>query len=357
MKTPGKLSFFAIGKSTRLFCFVLLLFSILRIPAAAQHTFSIVAVDSATGEVGSAGATCLNNSNCNNCGGAVIISGLVPGVGAVNAQASVCIPNSNLNSAITFMQNGNSPLQILANLMIFEPCGPGDTSNRQYGIVDLDSNGSPRVAAFSGSNTMSYSNHITGANYSIQGNILLGPEILDSMQAGFLNTPGPLCDKLMAALQGANVIGADTRCMDDSTSSLSSYIRVAKPGDSATFWLDIIIPEVPAFVEPIDSLQKAFDAWKLQNGIAVGTIASGPKVYPNPANDLITIELYEMNSSPVFIRLINPSGQKLAGTVIQPGKKKSTIGLDQLHLPSGIYFVTGNNASHTINFSNTIRID
>ncbi|MEM1218596.1 MAG: secretion protein, partial [Bacteroidota bacterium] len=47
----------------------------------AQHTFSIVAVDVATGEVGSAGATCLTSDDCGGCGGAVIISDLVPGRG------------------------------------------------------------------------------------------------------------------------------------------------------------------------------------------------------------------------------------------------------------------------------------
>ena len=48
----------------------------LPIHLSAQHTFSIVAVDPVTGEVGSAGATCLNNSSCGGCGGAVIISQL-----------------------------------------------------------------------------------------------------------------------------------------------------------------------------------------------------------------------------------------------------------------------------------------
>jgi len=62
----------------------------------AQHTFSIVAVDTITNEVGSAGATCLDSDNCTGCN-AIIISGLAPGRGAVNAQAQVCFPNINLN--------------------------------------------------------------------------------------------------------------------------------------------------------------------------------------------------------------------------------------------------------------------
>ena len=51
------------------------------------------------------------------------------------------------------------------------------------------------------------------------------------MENQFLSTDGSLSDKLMASLQGANIAGADTRCLDDGTSSLSAFIRVANPHD------------------------------------------------------------------------------------------------------------------------------
>ena len=85
---------------------------------SAQHTFSIVAVDPATGEVGSAGATCLSSSDCGGCGGAIIISGLVPGRGAVNAQASVCLPNFNLNYATNQLSAGASASQALQAVLL-----------------------------------------------------------------------------------------------------------------------------------------------------------------------------------------------------------------------------------------------
>lgn len=303
--------------------------------AFSQHTFSIVAVDSATGEIGSAGATCLNNSSCGGCGGAIIISGLVPGRGACNAQATVCIPNTNLNSVITNLTNGMSAQQSLDNVLTFDGCVFGDTSDRQYGVVDLDSNGSPRVASFTGSGTMSYANHITGPNYSIQGNILLGQEILDSMQAGFVNTNGPLCDKLMAALQGANVKGADTRCLDDSTSSLSAFIRVTKPGDSAgNFWMDLNVPEVPALVEPIDSLQSMFDAWKLAAGIATEEEWL-PKVYPNPATDHVVVERKRANGA-MEIRFVDITGRVLQ----RVDSKLKSVEVETSDFSRGVYFIT-----------------
>ena len=85
-------------------------------------------------------------------------------------------------------------------------------------------------------------------NYSIQGNILLGAEILDSMEARFLAATGPLSDRLMACLQGANVPGADSRCLANGTSSLSAFVRVAKPGDADdSLFLDFLNENIPRF--------------------------------------------------------------------------------------------------------------
>src|SRR5678816_2557711 len=101
---------------------------------------------------------------------------------------------------------------------------------------------------------MDYKNHITGPGYSIQGNILLGPQILDSMEARYLNTSGTLACKLMAALQGAKVVGADTRCISYGISSFSAFIRVARPQDTAgTYILDLTVNTFPGGIEPIDT--------------------------------------------------------------------------------------------------------
>ena len=240
----------------------LVVFGLGCICAFSQDTFSIVAVDSITGEVGSAGASCIDNTGCGGCGGVVIISELLPGRGAINAQATVCIPNNNLQNGINWMGQGNSPSETLNLLLTLDACMFGDTSTRQYGIADMDSIGRPRSQGFTGKGAMDYKNHITGPNYSIQGNILLGQQILDSMEAGFLNTKGSLAHKLMAALQGANVAGADTRCLSEGVSSLSGFCRVARPEDTlGTYCMDLIVTETPFGVEPIDSVQVLFDAY------------------------------------------------------------------------------------------------
>lgn len=233
----------------------------------AQDTFSIVAIDSVTGQIGSAGASCVGSSGTYPHG-AAILSDVIPGIGAIHTQASW--DPTNQQNAHNWMMMGLSPQQIIDSLVAHDAAG--NPTIRQYGIADY--NGShPRSAAYTGINCMNYKNDTAHLNYSIQGNILLGQQILDSMQTRYLNTQGTLADRLMAALQGAKVIGADTRCAVHHTSSQSSFLRVAKMTDPYdTLYLDLwmayptnqsgIFP-----VDPIDSLQTLYNIWKATIGI------------------------------------------------------------------------------------------
>ena len=231
-----------------------LLFS--HVSVSAQDTFSIVAVDLATGQVGSAGATCLDDTEI--AGGAVIISDVIPDVGAIHTQSYWS--SSNQDAAHEqVVDNGLSPEALMAWLEANDV--QGTPAIRQYGMADLVT-GVARAAAFTGDNCFDFKGHIVGEHYAIQGNILLGEEILTQMEDGFTQTEGTLAEKLMAALQGANVAGADTRCLDEGVSSRSAFLRVAYPGDSADdLTLDIVVSWTPEGVEPIDVLQAEFDAW------------------------------------------------------------------------------------------------
>ncbi len=79
-----------------------------------QDTFSIIAVDEETGEVGSAGASCITGAA--DFGGVIIISQIIPGRGGMNAQATICIPNRNLEAGIDRMETGDSPDEVLEYL-------------------------------------------------------------------------------------------------------------------------------------------------------------------------------------------------------------------------------------------------
>ena len=215
-------------------------------------TFSIVAIDTLTNEVGSAGASCIGNS--------VIISDIHPNIGAIHTQSYYLQYNQNYASELMIL--GLSPSEIIE--MLEENDVQNNPGIRQYGIVDMVNGG--RSAAFTGNSCIDYKGHITGPNYSIQGNILLGPDILTQMENNFINTTGTLSDKLMAAMQGANIPGADTRCLDDNISSLSSFIRVAKPNDSSNnTYLDLRVNNTFGNSEPIDSLQTIYNQWVIDN--------------------------------------------------------------------------------------------
>jgi len=209
-------------------------------------TFSICAVDTVTGEVGSAGASCIN--------GSIMLSDVHPNQGVVHTQASYIVQNQNY--ARTLMDRGLSPQTIVDSVVAHD--AQGNPAPRQYGVVSLA--GARKSAGYTGSGCTNYKNNITGPAYAIQGNILLGQQILDSMEVRFNRTNGDLACKLMAALQGAKVPGADTRCASNNTSTLSAFIRVARRTDGASYYIDINVPSMPSRREPIDSLQKLFDA-------------------------------------------------------------------------------------------------
>ena len=283
-------------------------------PSAALATFSIVAVDPVTGEVGSAGASCI--------GGAIILSDVHPGTGVVHTQAYW--RSQNQSYAGSLMSQGSTPQAIIDSVVANDD--QGNPTIRQYAVVDLVGGG--RTAGYTGVNCTNYKNHVLGPAYAVAGNILLGQEILDDMEQAFLSTPGPLSDKLMAALQGANVAGADTRCTNKP--AISAFLRVAKPGDSVSnLSLDLNINNTSSGQNPIDLLQNEYDAWK---STVTGAVASGGPAptrlelrqnTPNPFTGTTSIRFAVPRSGFVELAVYDVAGRKvvpLLGAVLQPSE-------------------------------------
>jgi uncharacterized Ntn-hydrolase superfamily protein len=242
-----------------------------------QDTFSIVAVDTLTGEIGSAGASCVGPIGGV---GAFILSDVIEGIGAIHTQASYL--SQNQQNAHNRMLEGLSPQQIIDWLVAND--AQNNPTIRQYGIVDLTRNG--ESVAYTGVNCLDYKNHATGPCYAVQGNILLGQIIIDTMQTTFLNSQGPLADRLMATLQAAKIIGADTRCAVRNTSSQSGFVKVVRLGDGNTPYLQIVVPDTPSGTDPIDVLQGMFNDWKESLFTVVDPFLSEITVDPDtlPAN-------------------------------------------------------------------------
>jgi uncharacterized Ntn-hydrolase superfamily protein len=294
----------------------------------AQDTFSILAYDSITREIGAAGASCLDLFNTtfptNH-----FITEIFPDTGAIATQAQYEVGNQA--NARARMRAGDSPAQIMAwlnaNDLGIKP------QIRQYGAIRI---GQPS-AAFSGTQCIDYKGHRVGPNYTIHGNILLGKEILDSMEARFVNTKGDLACKLMAALQGAKKVGADTRCADNNSSSLFAFLKVSVPAN--TFGSFIFLVSLRTHhgdsIEPIDSLQRLFDFQHLpciasNEGVDENTLKA-ISIFPNPA-------FGEVKVSGIGGKKLTIKVKDLAGREVFYGSFSGNLTLDVRGWTKGLYF-------------------
>ncbi len=298
----------------------------------AQDTFSIVAVDTLTGEMGSAGASCIDNSAI--AGGALIISDVLPGRGVIHTQSYWLAANQT--NARNRMLAGDSPQQIIDWLVTNDV--QNQPGRRQYGIVDLDPEGHPRSAAYTGATSADWKGHIIGRNYAIQGNILLNQGIVDSIESRFLRAEGNLSDKLMAALQGANVPGADSRCLNEGVSSLSAFLRVAKPQNRPdSLYLHLNVKQTPYGVEPIDSLQVLYDNWKMLVGIQnpAANDLDQWEIYPNPSEGILYVKIKNEVDKILNINVLDQNGKTILQMDAEAFKGKINIA----GFKNGNYFV------------------
>lgn len=302
---------------------------------SAQDTFSIIAVDPATGEIGSAGASCV--TGVGPAGIIDIITDIIPGRGGVNSQAWVCIPNTNLQNAIIQMEAGLSPQEIIDYLLLNDSCSSQNYNPeyRQYGIVDLDGSGDPRTAGWTGSMTDDYKEDRQGTNFSVQGNILLNQTVIDNMETNFNNTIGTLADKLMAAMQGANFAGADSRCLASGTSSTTAYLLVFRADDDPNDpYLRINVGQQAPGIEPIDILQDLYDDFL---SIEENSLRSKIKLFPNPALTELSI-LIDSSIGFISYEIFSIDGKKVLGNNEQEiNKLTRRINISELN--NGLYFI------------------
>ncbi len=301
---------------------------------SAQDTFSIIAVDPDTRWVGSAGATCVYGAGAN---WDAWITSMIPGKGGINSQAYICVPNVNLANGMEQMELGLSPEEIIDWLLNNDACSSQNFNPeyRQYGVVDLDEMGNPRAAGWTGSLADDYKEDRQGPNYSVQGNILLNQSIIDNMENNFVNTPGTLADKLMSALQGANVPGADSRCLTngDGTSSAVAYLVVYQPDDEpGDPWLRIVVPFQGSGVEPIDVLQILYDQFlSNQDNKLAGKVV----LYPNPVHEVLHLNVHPSITGKSYT-IYNLAGKKINASNIT----SENLEINTSAFSSGIYFMT-----------------
>ena len=279
-------------------------------PAYPGSTWSIVAADPVTGDVGIALASCVPVH-------ADAVAALAPGKGVASAQASVDLRNRD--RVFDLLQAGRTADQIVAE--VTRATNDPQAEARQYGVVTLT--GGVKVAAYTGGQNGPSAGHRPdpGRAVTAQGNLLLSPDVVERAVAAFNATDvGPLAlsDRLLRALEAGSAAGGDRRCNTDGVLQTAStaFIMVARadqrpfkvpnmgetrPADPDAPWLYLSVLEPMGGPNPLLALRRGYDAWRLAH------------LPPCPACDLRPIAV--------------PPG-KLAATPAATGSLPTPVGTD-----------------------------
>lgn len=271
LSPPGRLARAAIPR-TAVGATAALLALMVAVPAArAQgdprdplfHTFSIVARDSATGEVGVAVTTrndCVGNR----------VPHVRAGVGAVATQAWTRYEYGP--ELLDLLEEGLAPTEALERALADDTLA----HRRQVGVIAADG----RTAQHTGSAAPDWSGERAGPNYAAQGNILTGPGVVGAVAESFEATAGsgrPLADRLVAALEAGQRAGGDAR----EGRIQSAAVLVADPREGASprpggVTADI---HVCAHPTPVDELRRIRDRVAGELGFRRLALARGDDVW------------------------------------------------------------------------------
>lgn len=267
--------------ASRRLCLALLL---LFIPKPAFATWSVVALNSKTGQSVVASATCVTGANLIRrappFGLRSIQAIVVPGKAAAAAQANVDATFANQNLIYAELKKGTAPVDII-KMLSADP----QFDSRQFGIIDMTG----RAAGHSGAGNQAASLHQQGQvpgepiYYSIQGNILASDDVVHDAVKAFIAAKGELTDRVMAAMEAADAKGGDKRCSCDSAPKTPApcvtktahiaYILLAEKTDTnkaaysdGDYSMFISVSEADIKPEengnPVKTLRLRYDAWK-----------------------------------------------------------------------------------------------
>ena len=212
-------------------------------PGASHATFSIVAYDSLTQELGVA-----VQSRAFSVGMAVPWAEAE--IGAIATQAST---NESFGpKGLALLKSRKLPAAALRTLLAAD----SGASHRQVGIVDAKG----RSAAHTGKDCSAWAGHRTGRGYAIQGNILAGEAVVEAMERAYLASKGELAQRLLAALEAGQAAGGDKRGQQ------SAALLVVRPSrefpEYRTRYIDLRVEDAK---EPIRELARVFGILEAQD--------------------------------------------------------------------------------------------
>jgi uncharacterized Ntn-hydrolase superfamily protein len=125
---------------------------------------------------------------------------------------------------------------------------------RQLGVVDRHGG----AATYTGSKCSEWAGGRTGKGCACQGNILTGPDVVDSLLDVFESSTGQLVDRLMAALVAADEAGGDRRGRQS-----AALLVVRREGGYGSFDDRMVDLRVDDHPQPIPELARLLGLWRL----------------------------------------------------------------------------------------------
>ena len=204
-------------------------------------TFSLCAIDPATGQSGASVTTRVP-----------FVGRAVPhvraGVGAVCTQASTMVEYGP--RGLDLLAKGVEPRAVLAQLLADDQ----QRESRQVGVIDMNG----RSAAHTGKQNSDWAGSRQGRNYTVQANTMVGPEVVEAVATTFESTEGtgmPLAERMILAMEAGYAKGGDRRWGN----LQSAAIKIADPNDPGRGgdYITLAI-EVGEHPEPVAELKRIY---------------------------------------------------------------------------------------------------
>jgi len=221
------------------------------VPRRPVHTYSIVARDAATGEIGVA-----VQSHWFSVGSSVPWA--EAGVGAVATQSFVDPSYGKLG--LDLMRAGRSAPEALKGLLGAD----GGRDVRQVAMVDAEG----RVAAHTGARCIAAAGDSVGKGYSVQANLMENATVWPAMAKAFEATKGDLADRMLAALEAAEAEGGDIRGRQSAALIVVKGSGTGRPWDDRIF--DLRVEDHPA---PLPELRRLVTLQRAYNLMNAGDLA------------------------------------------------------------------------------------
>lgn len=220
-------------------------------PRRPVHTYSIVARDPATGEIGVA-----VQSHWFAVG--TLVPWAAAGVGAVATQSFVDPSYGKLG--LDLMGAGRSAPDALRALL----AGDAGRELRQVGMVDAQG----RAAAHTGARNIEAAGHHVGNGYSVQANMMRTDGVWPAMSRAFESAKGDLAERMLAALEAAEGNGGDIRGRQSAALVVVSARPTGRPWADRIF--DLRVDDSP---EPLKELRRLVTLQRAYNHMNAGDAA------------------------------------------------------------------------------------